>query len=123
MMRNLNPDVFEQLDRSAIRVTKVTLPGDGTAVVEYTVRLPDTEVADVDRATALLVEHRAGPGDFVLAIGGGSAIDLAKAAAAMAMSFSPGDIAIGSAPAGAPVAMSNLRITATGGSNQPTPPS
>ena len=44
----------------------------------------EPEVADVDRATALLVEHRAGPGDLMLAIGGGSAIDLAKAAAAMA---------------------------------------
>lgn len=49
MMRKLNPDVFEQLHQSAIRVTKVTLSGDGTAVVEYTVRLADTEVADVDR--------------------------------------------------------------------------
>lgn len=49
MMREVNPDVFELLHRSAIHVTKVTLPGDGTAVVEYTVRLPDTEVADVDR--------------------------------------------------------------------------
>jgi hypothetical protein len=49
MMRELNPDVFEQLHQSAIRVTRVTLPGDGTAVVQYTVRLADTEVADVDR--------------------------------------------------------------------------
>jgi len=50
MMREVNPDVFEQLHQSAIKVTKVTLPGDGTAVVDYTVRLPETEVADVDRA-------------------------------------------------------------------------
>ncbi len=50
MMRELNPDVFEQLRQSTIRVTKVTLPGDGTAVVEYAVRLPDVEVADVERA-------------------------------------------------------------------------
>jgi hypothetical protein len=49
MMRELNPDVFGQLHQSAIRVTKVMLPGDGTAVVEYTVRLADTELADVDR--------------------------------------------------------------------------
>jgi hypothetical protein len=50
MMREILPHVYEQLHQSVIRVTKVTLPGDGTAVVEYTVRLPDTEVADVDRA-------------------------------------------------------------------------
>ena len=50
MMREILPHVYEQLHQSSIRVTKVTLPGDGTAVVEYTVRLPDTEVADVDRA-------------------------------------------------------------------------
>jgi hypothetical protein len=50
MMRYVIPHVFEQLHQSSIRVTKVTLSGDGTAVVEYTVRLPDTEVADVDRA-------------------------------------------------------------------------
>jgi len=50
MMREILPHVYEQLHQSAIRVTKVTLPGDGTAVVEYTVRLQDTEVADVDRA-------------------------------------------------------------------------
>lgn len=50
MMREILPHVFEQLHQSAIRVTKVTLSGDGTAVVEYTVQLPDAEVADVDRA-------------------------------------------------------------------------
>jgi alcohol dehydrogenase class IV len=41
-------------------------------------------VEDVDCATQRLHELRAGEGDCVLAIGGGSAIDLAKAAAAMA---------------------------------------
>jgi len=50
MMREVIPHVYEQLHLSSIQVTKVTLPGDGSAVVEYTVRLPDTEVADVDRA-------------------------------------------------------------------------
>lgn len=49
MMREILPHIFEQLHQSSIRVTKVSLPGDGTAVVEYTVQLPDTEVADVDR--------------------------------------------------------------------------
>ncbi len=41
-------------------------------------------IADVDHAAAVLQKHGAGPGDFVLAIGGGAAIDLAKAAAALA---------------------------------------
>jgi hypothetical protein len=50
MMREILPHVYEQLHQSTIRVTKVTLPGDGTAVIEYTARLPDTEVAEVDRA-------------------------------------------------------------------------
>lgn len=50
MMRVVVPHVYEQLHQSSIRVTKVALPGDGTAVVEYAVRLPDTEVNDVDRA-------------------------------------------------------------------------
>jgi alcohol dehydrogenase class IV len=40
-------------------------------------------VEDVDRCVALLKKARAGAGDLLLAIGGGSAIDLAKAAAAL----------------------------------------
>jgi alcohol dehydrogenase class IV len=40
-------------------------------------------VEDVDRLVAFLRNERARPGDLLLAIGGGSAIDLAKAAAAL----------------------------------------
>lgn len=40
-------------------------------------------VVDVDDCVALLHEHRAGAGDLLLAVGGGSAIDLAKAAGAL----------------------------------------
>ncbi|MGE5194024.1 MAG: iron-containing alcohol dehydrogenase [Deltaproteobacteria bacterium] len=40
-------------------------------------------VEDVDRSVASLRKHRAGAGDLLLAIGGGSAIDLAKAAGAL----------------------------------------
>lgn len=44
----------------------------------------EPEVADVDRVAASLRERKVGPGDIILAIGGGAAIDLGKAAAAMA---------------------------------------
>src|SRR5215831_17296104 len=40
-------------------------------------------VRDVDALTARLEERRAGEGDLLIAIGGGSAIDLAKAVAAL----------------------------------------
>jgi alcohol dehydrogenase class IV len=53
-----------------------------------TVRLPnirrEPEVADVDNAVSVLRDAGAGRNDFVLGLGGGSAIDLAKAAAALA---------------------------------------
>lgn len=42
-------------------------------------------VEDVDQASHRLREHSAKTGDLILALGGGSAIDLAKAAAAMCM--------------------------------------
>ncbi len=48
--------------------------------------LHEPEVNDVDRATAQLREQGVADGDFMLAIGGGAAIDLAKAVAAMATS-------------------------------------
>jgi alcohol dehydrogenase class IV len=44
----------------------------------------EPQVEDVDRCTDRLRAQEAGPGDLLLAVGGGSAIDLAKAAAAMA---------------------------------------
>ena len=43
----------------------------------------EPEVEDVDRTTAALREERIAPGDFIIAVGGGAAIDLAKAVAAM----------------------------------------
>ncbi|MBI4601723.1 MAG: iron-containing alcohol dehydrogenase [Planctomycetes bacterium] len=44
----------------------------------------EPEVGDVDRLAAFLRERGAGAGDLVIAAGGGSAIDLAKAGCAMA---------------------------------------
>ena len=43
----------------------------------------EPEVEDVDRTTAALREEVIAPGDFIIAIGGGAAIDLAKAVSAM----------------------------------------
>jgi alcohol dehydrogenase class IV len=43
----------------------------------------EPEVADVDRLTAEIAQHKPAAGDLVIGLGGGSAIDLAKAAAAM----------------------------------------
>ncbi len=44
----------------------------------------EPEVQDVDRVAAVVRGHKPRPGDFVLAVGGGAAIDLGKAVAAMA---------------------------------------
>jgi alcohol dehydrogenase class IV len=44
----------------------------------------EPEVTDVDQLTEKLIEHKAAAGDLLIGIGGGSAIDLAKAASAMA---------------------------------------
>jgi alcohol dehydrogenase class IV len=44
----------------------------------------EPEVSDVDQLSAMLVDHRLAAGDLIIGVGGGAAIDLAKAAAAMA---------------------------------------
>lgn len=61
-----------------------SLSAEGVEAVPVATILHEPEVADVDRLSALLRDRHAGPGDLMLAIGGGSAIDLAKASAAMA---------------------------------------
>ncbi len=45
----------------------------------------EPQIADVDRLAATVRSYGPATGDFVLAVGGGSAIDLAKAVAAMAV--------------------------------------
>jgi alcohol dehydrogenase len=61
-----------------------SLESAGIEVVELAAISREPEVADVNEAVEMLLTHRLGPGDFVLAIGGGSAIDLAKAVSALA---------------------------------------
>ena len=51
----------------------------------------EPEVADVDKLVEKMRLQQAGGGDMVLAVGGGSAIDLAKAAAALVTNSSAGD--------------------------------
>ncbi|WP_145378438.1 iron-containing alcohol dehydrogenase [Symmachiella dynata] len=51
----------------------------------------EPEVADVDRLVEQLRQHQPATGDFVMAVGGGAAIDLAKAAAAIVTNAAAGD--------------------------------
>ncbi len=56
----------------------------GLSTIQLTTIRREPEVEDVDAAVKTLRSQGAGPGDVVLGIGGGSAIDLAKAASALA---------------------------------------
>lgn len=50
MMRDVLPAAYAQLGKTTIRVTKVDIGADDTAVVEYAVNLPDGEATDTERA-------------------------------------------------------------------------
>ena len=50
MMRDVMPSVYEALRRASIRVTKVTVEANDAAVVEYTIRLPEDDATDSERA-------------------------------------------------------------------------
>lgn len=83
------------LERSgAIAELTATLTTAGIEVVPLGVISHEPLTADVDEAATKAKQAGAGEGDFLLAIGGGSAIDLAKAVAAMAVQ--PHDAATGS---------------------------
>src|SRR5262249_46942232 len=64
-------ELFDLLKHSAVEAIAVSISH-------------EPEVNDVDRLSAQLAELNPGNRDLVIGIGGGSAIDLAKAAAAMA---------------------------------------
>lgn len=66
------PQITESLSSGELRVVSFSAPAH------------EPEVADVDGLTAELLTHQPTTGDVVIAIGGGSTIDLAKAVAAMA---------------------------------------
>ena len=61
-----------------------SLASAGLDVIDLATISREPEVSDVDRATRLLLETGVREGDFLIAIGGGAAVDLAKAVAAMA---------------------------------------
>ena len=61
-----------------------TVRAEGVEPIDAGTIWREPEVDDVDRVAAAVREHGVSPGDFMLAVGGGAAIDLAKAVAAMA---------------------------------------
>lgn len=61
-----------------------SLKAERIAPVAVATLLHEPEVDDVDRVAAEICSHGITEGDFLLAVGGGAAIDLAKATAAMA---------------------------------------
>jgi alcohol dehydrogenase class IV len=72
---------LERLGEPELLIERLRASGVETVRLNSIDREPLVE--DVDRAVAQLREHRAGPGDMLVTLGGGSAIDLAKAAAAL----------------------------------------
>jgi alcohol dehydrogenase class IV len=68
----------------AVREISDALTTEGIRVVVAQPIAHEPEVGDVDDLAASVRRQKAAPGDFMLAVGGGAAVDLAKAVAAMA---------------------------------------
>jgi alcohol dehydrogenase class IV len=75
--RDLAGDVIDEI--------VAALEAEAIEVAPIATLVHEPEVADVDRVAVDLRRLHAAEGDFLLAVGGGAAIDLAKAAAAMAV--------------------------------------
>ena len=69
---------------ASVDEVRALLAASGVTLVPLGIIAHEPEVSDVDRLTRELCAHDPRDGDFVLALGGGSAIDLGKAVAAMA---------------------------------------
>lgn len=69
--KGILPEIIDSLEAAGVRVVS------GGHIYE------EPQVADVDRMAELLRHEHAGAGDLLVAVGGGSAIDLAKAAGAI----------------------------------------
>jgi alcohol dehydrogenase class IV len=67
--------------------TAAALQSEGIEPVALATLLHEPEVDDVDRVAAQVRDLGTAEGDFLLALGGGAAIDLAKAVAAMATNY------------------------------------
>jgi alcohol dehydrogenase class IV len=74
----------EEIGKPFLNEIGEALLQEGIELVPAACVLHEPEVDDVDRLSEQLRREKAGSGDFMLAVGGGSAIDLAKAAGAMA---------------------------------------
>ena len=77
----LPPEVEEGVMSQII----AALTAEGVEPVRLATLLHEPEVEDVDSVTAQIHSARVADDDFLLAVGGGAAIDLAKAVAAMAV--------------------------------------
>ena len=75
----------EEVGRPIISEIGEALRGQGIELVAATEIVHEPEVQDVDRLSERLRREKAASGDFMLAVGGGAAMDLAKAAGAMAV--------------------------------------
>jgi alcohol dehydrogenase class IV len=85
--RTLGRRAFLLSSRSAKRVQEelaASLRAEGVELLPLATLAHEPEVDDVDHTVAQIRAQGAAEGDFVLAVGGGSVIDLAKAVAAMA---------------------------------------